>query len=471
MRMGALLERRRIDGLRVVHVPFGYYPDLVGGTEVYVENLVASLATRGLASTVVAPGTAVARYEHNCIPVSRFLAPPVTDLQAFYGEGDSECAANFLGIVDDELPDIVHVHALTPAISRLAIRGVQERGIPVVFTYHTPTATCQRGTLLRWGRTPCDGILDVSRCTSCTLHANGLPAGVAALVAHAPSSARTYARDHDLAGGPWTALRMRDLISAHHDAICGILDSVDHVVVPCLWARNLLFRNGVAMEKMTLSRHGLASQPVRRAASHKESFPLQLAFFGRLDPIKGIDLVIQAVRNLPEAPVRLAIYGTAQGFSGDRYLHRLRQFAGDDPRIEFRSPLPPGDVVAAMRAFHAVVVPSQGLETGPLVVLEAFEAGVPVLGSGLGGIAEIVTHGKDGLLIEHDSVAAWGNSIKGLAEAPQRLQALHRGVTRPRSMDAVAQDMVQVYDCALRRESVQSHVPTSASAPAGLLKD
>ena len=80
-----------------------------------------------------------------------------------------------------------------------------------------------------------------------------------------------------------------------------------------------------------------------------------------------------------------------------------------EPPVDSRS------VTQAMRGCDLVAIPSQLLETGPLVVYEAFAAGVPVIGSRLGGIAELVTDGIDGLLVEADDPDAWSAAISSLA--------------------------------------------------------
>ena len=57
--------------MRVVHVPFGYFPDPVGGTEVYVAELARGLQSRGIESVVAAPARSLGseRYDHDGVPV------------------------------------------------------------------------------------------------------------------------------------------------------------------------------------------------------------------------------------------------------------------------------------------------------------------------------------------------------------------------------------------------------------------
>ncbi|MDP9171223.1 MAG: glycosyltransferase, partial [Acidobacteriota bacterium] len=105
------------------------------------------------------------------------------------------------------------------------------------------------------------------------------------------------------------------------------------------------------------------------------------------------------------------------------------------------------------REYDLLAVPSQWLETGPLVVLEAFAAGTPVLGSDLGGIAELVRDGVDGVLVKPaGSVAAWAQAMRRLCGQPELLIRLRAGIRPPRHTREVALEMMPVYRNALARD-------------------
>jgi glycosyltransferase involved in cell wall biosynthesis len=98
-----------------------------------------------------------------------------------------------------------------------------------------------------------------------------------------------------------------------------------------------------------------------------------------------------------------------------------------------------------MSQFDFVCVPSRWLETGPLVVLEAFAVGVPVLGTDRGGIAELVTHGVDGILVPDSSSIAWAETIGQLASDRSQAAGLRAGIRPPRTMADAASDMARLY--------------------------
>ncbi len=433
--------------MKVLHIPFTYFPDPIGGTEVYVRDLIAGLCPLGVDAVVLADSDRPRSYNHDGVRVRRIALPRAANLRQQYGLPGPAVNAALSDVIDAERPDLAHIHAPTWAATPGVVAQFHRRDIPVVFTYHSPLATCQRGTLMRWGTEICDGRLDLDRCTACTLHAHGLPKTAARVVARVPAAAA-----HRLGreGGPWTALRMRELMSIRLDSVRAFLREVDRIVVLSGWSHTLLLANGIAPECMTLSRHGIESGgdlPVRAPLSAPP--PLRIAFLGRLDPVKGPDILVRALRLMPDAPIVLDLYGIAQEPGGGHYLAALRTLAAGDDRIRFLPPVPSDRVIPLLRGYHALAVPSRWLETGPLVVLEAFAAGIPILGMDRGGIGEIVTDERDGLLVAGEDPTLWASALKRLLSEPSLLARLGRGVRAPRSTGDVAADMMAVYSSLL----------------------
>ena len=446
--------------MKVMHVLFCFYPDPVGGTEVYVASLTRHLQKKDVQVVVAAPGERESVYMHDVLSVRRFaVTSTVTDLRELYGAGDALAGHAFGGILDDERPDVVHFHAFTRGVSVHLLREARRRGMPTVFTYHTPTVSCQRGTLMHWGTEVCDGRLDVSTCARCTLHSLGLSKVSSTVVGSLPMTIGRLLGAAGLAGGGWTALRMTALVQLQHSAFRTLMDEVDHVIALCQWAKDLLLRNGVPEAKITVSHHGLP-QMLADCDRNTEVLPLtpgplRIAYLGRLDPTKGPNLLIRALRLLPEAPVELHMYGVVQGAAGVTYLQQLKALALGDPRIAFLPAVSSDRIVSLLQGYHLLAVPSRWLETGPLVVLEAFAAGIPVMGSNLGGIAELVEHEVNGLLVEPDSQEAWSQGLQKLCEDRNKLMRLRAGIQPPRSMSIVAEEMLVRYRTLLHEKAAK----------------
>ena len=189
---------------------------------------------------------------------------------------------------------------------------------------------------------------------------------------------------------------------------------------------------------------------------------LRLVYAGRLHPSKGVDVVIRALSTDRGLRASLDVYGLAQDADGARYREELLASSASDPRVRFHAPLAAESVVDTLASYDATVVPSQWLETGPLVVLESFAAGTPVVGSDLGGVAELVSHDRDGWLVPYADPSAWTEALHRLSSEPQLLDRLRTGVRPPRTTEHVAHDMIGVY------RAIVSRRPTGSASTAGV---
>jgi glycosyltransferase involved in cell wall biosynthesis len=436
--------------LKVLHVSFTFSPNPIGGTEVYVESLAQELQAHGIESIIVAPSSKGVdeRYSHNGLSVRRYRSARNSKnlLRELYGAGDPESGSAFAQILDEERPDIVHLHAFTREVSTLLVHHAKRRGISTFFTYHTPTVSCQRGTLIWQNKEICDGVIEVHRCAECSLMNEGLWRGISMPLSYVPLACARMLKRFNLSGGVWTALRMTDLIKTRRDAFDTLMSDVDCVIALREWVQTLLLRNGVPTSKIKLVPHGLAGTEKKPSSSaNLLERPLRVAFLGRADKVKGIDTLIKAIRMMPSLDVDLHLYGLTQGSGDQDYWTMLRALAANDPRIQFLQAVPHDQVIALLATYHVLAVPSRWMETGPLVVLEAFAAGTPVCGSNLGGIAEWVIHERNGLLVDLDDVQGWVNAIKRCAEDRELLKKLRQGIAQPRTMTDVAKEMARVY--------------------------
>ena len=451
--------------MKVLHVTYTFHPDASGGTERYVDGLCRALAKRDIASCVAAPAANERSYSWDGVPVRRFAVDgsPAT-LTRVYG-ADDVASRSFARMLDRERPDVVHQHALTSACSHVLAQQAKERRIPVVFTYHTPTVTCLRGTLLHNGSDRCDGRMDADRCTPCTLHGLGVNQRLAQVVDGVPEMFGQLAGRLNLEGGVWTALRMHELVVMRQEVARSLLLGADTIVSLTRWVTDLLHVNGVPRERIVESPHGVGRDGEVQRLRRREPGRVRIAHLGRVDPVKGTRLLIQALRLASDAAVSLDIFGIVQSDGGRELLGDLQALAGSDTRIQFRAPLPPEKVIPTLAEYDVVAIPSQWLETGPLVLLEAFAAGVPVIGSDLGGITDKVDDGVDGVLVRpYDSVEAWAASLRRLSAEPHVLDRLRRGVKPPRSIDEVAIDMERIY-----RQLTASGRPGEAPSPAAVV--
>jgi glycosyltransferase involved in cell wall biosynthesis len=342
------------------------------------------------------------------------------------------------------------------------LRVAKALGLATVITIHDPGPICQRGTLMFGGQTTCDGNIDHTRCSRCCGVPSMLPVGFVKAISQLPQplinrielppGAQIWTNPiqspHQgmkaIAGALMRSLVVPNYIAQRQQKLWQMFEAADRIIAVCQWLYDALLINGIPKEKLILSRCGVAEtlqaspQPLRSPLA-----PLKLAYLGRWDPNKGIHILVEAIQQLPaEVPVELTIYGIKQGAT---YRKQIVQQVANDARFRIEQPLSRADIAKILPQFDALVVPSQWLEAGPLVVLEAHALGVPVIGSNLGGIAELVKHDKNGWLVDPQDVAGWTQAIATLAQNRALLDRLRAGIQSVRTVRQQADDLAEIY--------------------------
>jgi len=432
--------------MRIIESTGFYYPDSAGGTEVYVDSLARNLEADGIECIVAAPSRSdqPSRYVHEGIEVFRYPIPERLVRNEIQGRNPPRQFNEFEDWLREQRADVYHQHSWTTGCGLWHLAAAKRLGLKTVVTVHLPGNICMRGTMLYEGRTACDGKIEPERCASCWLQSKGLPVGTARRVAKLPEVLSSLARlprvGPVLAANALAARRKRDL---HEMAAMA-----DRIVAPCRWLYEALLNNGLVPGKLILNRQGVGYQVQDSVMSRAEkiSDAFRFGFLGRWDPVKGMHILVEAFKRLPaDVPVELVVCAVGEAGAPEKYREEVRRSAALDHRIQFISTVPHKQVSILLAGIDALVVPSQWLETGPIVVLEAFAVGTPVIGSDLGGISELVSHGRNGLLVPHDDVSAWTAAMKRLAADRVLLAQLRQGIGEVRTMSDVASDMAMVY--------------------------
>jgi glycosyltransferase involved in cell wall biosynthesis len=138
---------------------------------------------------------------------------------------------------------------------------------------------------------------------------------------------------------------------------------------------------------------------------------------GTFAPHKGLAVLLEAMRGLPDRDVVLHVHGRFGHFGA--YDAKLRELAAGDPRIEFAGAFDHDRLAPVLSGLHALVVPSLWRENTPFVCLEARAAGIELVVSDLGGMTECVPEGRGVAFAAGDATALRAR----LAEVASRVRA------------------------------------------------
>lgn len=425
--------------MTVIQASAWFPPDSFGGVEVYLDGLVQDLRALGLNSKVVTARSrsqpAIERY--NETEVYRY--PDFKAFQTWLSENQSE---------------IYHQHTLRTGCGISHLRYAKQLGMKTIVTIHMPDVSCLRGTMMQGGNSACDGKIDMARCSACLGVSKRVPAWTSQALSYLPSSIARQACDRLRQS---SEVRFRQLgttistpaqVRAQRQQFDQMVKLSDRIVVVCQWLYDAFVLNGVPESQLVLSRHGVSAGTVSQASS--VSKPIRIGFLGRWQETKGVQILVEALQLIPNAPVELVIHATHADQHGAANRERVSAIANQDPRIQIKPPLDRAEISHAIARFDLLAVPSQWLETGPLVVLESFAAGTPVIGSDLGGIAELVRHDVDGWLVPASNLKAWASAIANFAERPDTIAQLKQNISPVKTRQAVAQEMLQLYQSLMR---------------------
>jgi glycosyltransferase involved in cell wall biosynthesis len=409
------------------------------GTEIVAQNLAEEWAAAGHAVVLCGHGSNVAPMSTETVRgVQMVTLPPiasVTKWTEFRMRTDD--APGFAETLDAHRPELAIIAGLAPAIANLRhLEMLRERSITCGLWHHVPGVTCLQKGLRYKNRVPCDGRVDLVRCTRCRLTAAGVPERVADLASwfelHGLERFLPRGLDHVIVG--------RAMTKEFAEFVRRLDAHVDVSFVGAEWVRKVLLVNGFDPARIALVRPGLrlalaealrhAPAPARPADDR-----LRLIYWGRLDDTKGVDTAISAVRQLTGRNLNLDI---AASYEPRVPYHRaLLQQAAGDSRITFRGHLSTPELAEALRKADLALIPSPWLETGPLTVFEARAAGLPILGARTGGIAELCGEDPSARLFDRGDAAE-------LAAIIDQLQGDRRLLNRMRAMVPPARTMAQV---------------------------
>jgi D-inositol-3-phosphate glycosyltransferase len=138
-----------------------------------------------------------------------------------------------------------------------------------------------------------------------------------------------------------------------------------------------------------------------------------LLYVGRVEPIKGLDLLVETAAQMDSAEgVRMMVVGA--DVNGDREMDRVKQLAKErdmEDKIDFVGQVDHDDLALYYNAADVCVVPSY-YESFGLVALESMACGTPVVATRVGGLSTIIQHGRTGYLKSWRCPEAFANSVE-----------------------------------------------------------
>jgi glycosyltransferase involved in cell wall biosynthesis len=446
--------------VKIILTVHRFLPDSSAGTEVLTYQTAKELQKRGhdveivtafQADVTTAQERPFDTYEYDGLPVLRYnynihvIAPNKNMVEFSYN--NLLFAEYFRQLVNKSKPDLVHFHHLMK-ITASAIDVCLDHSIPTVFTPTDFWIICPTFQLLLPNRQIC---LGPDTCgVNCIRHfvSDTQPGFVKAAVNAIPDKLIATLSNLSIKAW-WPEKRLSPslhFLAVRKDFVMKRINRLDKVLVSAMFMKNIFVEHGLNNDITHIIPFGLNLKPFQNIPPKRRPETLTFGFIGTLSEIKGAHILIEAIKHIPrEFEFGVKIYGKFEEEQHPDYTAKLKTLAEGDKRIEFCGTFPNEEIGKIFSGLDALVVPSIWYENTPLVIFSAHAAGVPVIGSDLGGISEVVHHGKNGLLFEKGDSAGLSELMKMVIEDRSLLERLAKNLDPPQSISMYVERLEEVY--------------------------
>jgi glycosyltransferase involved in cell wall biosynthesis len=329
---------------------------------------------------------------------------------------DGPITAAFADVMDRLQPDVVHFHNLHNLGAAL-LDVAAARGVPSYFTTHNYWLVCPRAYLLRGDGALCGGPGDAGAdCATC-------------LGGAAASQGEAYAN------------RLASIRESFSRAITACL-TVSHGV------RRTLIDQGYPAEALDVVRQAVPAEDETWARVGRDRVPgriepggpLHVGFFGSAYAHKGAQLLVAAAQDA-RADVRVHVHGEIP----ERMARELKRL---DRRgiVEVHGKFAPSELPDLLASVDAAALPSLWWDCAPLVAAECLAGRVPLLAPRMGGLADAIRDGVDGLAFDGGDADGLARAIERLAGETGLLGALQANIEAPRGFGSYVDELERYYD-------------------------
>lgn len=271
-------------------------------------------------------------------------------------------------------PDVLHSHNTFPLLSPSIYWAAAKAGVPVVQTLHNFRLMCANAMFTRQGKT----------CEQCL---GKLPWRGVVNQCYRESTVESLA--------------LVAMLGVHR-ALGSFQHKVTRYIALNQFCRNKFIEGGLPADRICIKPNFSPDpQPSQLPRSG-------VLFVGRLTAEKGLATLLEAATL---AQQRITVIGVGP-MAADCIAH---------PLIDYRGQLSRAEVLGAMQRASCLVVPSIWYENMPRTVVEAFACGLPVIASRIGALAEMVEHGRTGLLFDTGVASSLAQCLQSLTGAQATL--------------------------------------------------
>lgn len=321
-------------------------------------------------------------------------------------------------LIADTRPDIAHLHNIYHQLSPSILVALKKARIPTIVTLHDPKLLCSNYLLLRRGSEVCE------RCRGKWYH---------------------HAVLNKCVKDSYASSLVCCIEGIIHRVLGSYERNTDLFITPSRWLKDKMVEHGRLKADQIEVLYNYADTKSFTPNYTPGDYGL---FLGKVEGFKGVRTLLRACRQIPDFEIRFAGRGTLMD-------EGKRTAADERLRVDFLGFQTGEDLNRQISESRFVLLPAEWYENCPMVILEAFSAGKPVIASNMGGIPELVDHGADGLIFEAGNADELASCMRRLIDDPALASDMGRRgrakVEERFSIEKYMESLLAIYERLLSR--------------------
>jgi glycosyltransferase involved in cell wall biosynthesis/GT2 family glycosyltransferase len=456
--------------LKLLYVVHGFPPETWAGTEIYTLNLARGMQDLGHEVTVLTRSPGKAGQENFSVHEDEFEGLRVLRMVNHLAHRslrdsytDERAEQVFSRILAEVQPNLVHFqHMIHSSIGNVQL--AKDAGCATVATCHDYWGLCARVQMIRPDRQICPHSMGAG-CFACIKDKDS--AAIESMERKNPSILEAGARLGAWLLGP-NKKRGRQAgefleMQRRNREVMAAYGACDLRISPSRFLRQMYLDNGdFDAHRFLFSDNGMRTDHVQSVSKvRKAGDPIRFGFVGSLVWYKGGETMIRAMQHLKGKGALLNVYGT---FEPDKDEHHAQlQGLAKDCNVTFHGRFDNSKLAEVYAEIDVLIVPSVWYENAPITIHEAHLTGTPVLTSNIGGMAEFVRDGVDGVHFEVGDDRDLAAKMEEFIQAPQRLVELAQDFPQLKTLDQNVEETESRYRAlvATDRPKAQRAAPLS----------
>lgn len=362
--------------LKILLVTGDYLPGKNGGIENYTHRLAILLLQNEL-------GVEVAALDLGNFDDYVYEGVKVNNLGGSF--------QSFEDLLQKENFDICHFHEYSAygGIEIPWFKKAKEYCKKIFFTFHLPYLTCYKNDFRYKGIEDCNHFTDPQRCTECIIadKFNYKKWGRSEFILKLLEASLSITGKRQ---------KFKGRVINNYEVLSELLAICDQVFLIAGWFDKLLRLNGYNSTNIILLHNGIKTESASIRLVEYSVPKNKMIFAGRIQHQKGLHLLCEAMRELKTAGVEIEVYGNVVD---EDYFKNCQ----DTYPFNYKGILPREELLKLLPHYDFLVLPSVFTEMYPMVIQEAFHAGLPVIASAAKGNVDLIEEGKNGFLFDYDN--------------------------------------------------------------------